>query len=191
MKYDVSRPMTRGAKRTLTAFSDEMLLFLTQKPFEEITVGELCEGAQYPRATFYNYFDDKYDLLEYCWQTLAAQIGLAEYHHAPENEMLYLYFDRIYDFTRENRSTVSQILFHNPENGYMVSSFRSFLNGQMREIFRKCTDAAEKEIPKDLLADHYSNTLFLVWQWSALKDVACTKEMGRKYLRMLLSNIGR
>lgn len=131
-----------------------------KKPFEEITVGELCEGAQYPRATFYNYFDDKYDLLEYCWQTLAAQIGLSEYHHAPENEMLYLYFDRIYDFTRENRSTVSQILLHNPENGYMVSSFRSFLNGQMREIFQKCMDAAEKEIPKELLADHYSNTLF-------------------------------
>lgn len=118
MKYDGSRPMTRGAKRTLTAFSNEMLSLLTKKPFEEMTVGELCEGAQYPRATFYNYFDDKYDLLEYCWQTLAAQIGLSEYHHAPENEMLYLYFDRIYDFTRENRSTVSQILLHNPENGY-------------------------------------------------------------------------
>ena len=190
MKYDGSRPMTRGAKRTLTAFSNGMLLLLTKKPFEEITVGELCEGAQYPRATFYNYFDDKYDLLEYCWQTLAAQIGLSEYHHAPENEMLYLYFDRIYDFTRENRSTVSQILLHNPENGYMVSSFRSFLNGRMREIFQKCMDAAEKEIPKELLADHYSNTLFLVWQWSALKDASCTKEMGRTYLRMLLSKIG-
>ena len=131
MKYDGSRPMTRGAKRTLTAFSNGMLLLLTKKPF-----------------------------------------------------------DRIYDFTRENRSTVSQILLHNPENGYMVSSFRSFLSGQMREIFQKCMDAAEKEIPKELLADHYSNTLFLVWQWSALKDASCTKEMGRTYLRMLLSKIG-
>ncbi len=191
MKYNVSRPMTRGAKRTLTAFSNGMLSLLTEKPFEEITVGELCEGTQYPRATFYNYFDDKYDLLEYCWQTLAAQIGLSEYYHAPENEMLYLYFDRIYDFTRENRSAASQILLHNPENGYMVSSFRSFLNGQMRAIFQKCTDAAEKDMPNELLADHYSNTLFLVWQWSALKDVSCTKETGRKYLRILLSNIGR
>ena len=186
MKYDGSRPMTRGAKRTLTAFSNEMLSLLTKKPFEEMTVGELCEGAQYPRATFYNYFDDKYDLLEYCWQTLAAQIGLSEYHHEPENEMLYLYIDRIYDFTRENRSTVSQILLHNPENGYMVSRFRSFLNGQMRAIFQKCTDAAEKEIPKELLADHYSNTLFLVWQRSAVKGKIYDNEQAIKYLMRLL-----
>ena len=31
MKYDGSRPMTRGAKRTLTAFSNGMLLLLTKK----------------------------------------------------------------------------------------------------------------------------------------------------------------
>lgn len=114
-------------------------------------MGELCEGAQYPRATFYNYFDDKYDLLEYCWQTLAAQIGLSEYHHAPENEMLYLYFDRIYDFTRENKSTVSQILLHNPENGYMVSSFRSFLSGQMREIFKSVWMLQKRRSPRNCL----------------------------------------
>lgn len=50
-------------------------MLLSEKSFEEITVGQLCEAAQYPRATFYNYFDDKYDLLGYCWQTLAAQVA--------------------------------------------------------------------------------------------------------------------
>ena len=72
----------------------------------------------------------------------------------------------------------------------MVSSFRSFLNGQMWAIFQKCMNAAEKHVPKELLADHYNDTLFLVWQWSALKDISCTKETGRTYLRMLLNNIG-
>ena len=52
-----------------------MFMLLSEKSFEEITVRQLCEAAQYPRATFYNYFDDKYDLLGYCWQTLAEQVG--------------------------------------------------------------------------------------------------------------------
>ena len=82
MKYDLSKPITRGAKRTLDALSGAMFLLLSEKSFEEITVGELCEQAQYPRATFYNYFDDKYDLLNYCWLSLAEKIGLSEYHHA-------------------------------------------------------------------------------------------------------------
>ena len=136
MKYDLSTPLTRGAKRTLDALSGAMFLLLSEKPFEGITVGELCEQAQYPRATFYNYFDDKYYLLNDCWLTLAEKIGLSEYRHAPKNEMLYLFFDRIYAFTKQNNERIGRILSNNLEVGYMFSSFRNFLNSQMRRIFK-------------------------------------------------------
>ncbi len=187
MKYDSSKPITRGAMRTLDAFRGAILLLLSEKSFEEITVREMCEQARYPRATFYNYFDDKYDLLNDCWLSLAEKIGLSEYHHAPENEMLYLFFDRIYAFTKQNRERISRVLSHNPEVGYMFSSFRSFLNSQMRRIFKDCPDAMQKDIPNELLADHYSNTLFLVWQWAAVKDHSCDKEQAIRYLQRLLS----
>ncbi len=187
MKYNLSKPLTRGAKRTLDALSGAMFFLLSEKSFEEITVGELCEKAQYPRATFYNYFDDKYDLLNYCWLSLAEKVGLSEYHHAPENEMLYLFFDRIYTFTKHNSELISRVLSHNPEAGYMFSSFRNYLNGQMRQIFKDCPDAEEKDIPNELLADHYSNTLFLVWQWTAVKNRACDKQQAVRYLQKLLS----
>ena len=187
MKYDLSKPLTRGAKRTLDALSGEMFSLLSEKSFEEISVGELCERAQYPRATFYNYFDDKYDLLNYCWLSLAEEIGLSDYHHAAENEMLYLFFDRIYTFTKQNSECISRVLSHSSEVGYMFSSFRSFLNSQMRRIFKDCPDALQKDIPNELLADHYSNTLFLVWQWAAMKDKTCDKEQAIRYLQRLLS----
>ena len=186
MKYDLSKPFTRGTRRTLDTLSGEMFLLLAEKSFKTITVGEVCEHAQYPRATFYNYFDDKYDLLNYCWLSLAEKIGLSEYHHAPKNEMLYLFFDRIYAFTKQNSEQISRVLSHNPEVGYMFSSFRSFLNSQMRRIFRECPDALRQDIPNELLADHYSNTLFLVWQWSAVKHADCSKETAHAYLKQLL-----
>ena len=187
MKYDLSKPITRGARRTLDALSGAMLFLLSEKSFEEITVGALCEQAQYPRATFYNYFDDKYDLLNYCWLSLAEKIGLSEYRHAPENEMLYLFFDRIYAFTKQYSAHIGHVLSHNPEIGYMFSSFRNFLSSRMRRIFRECPDALHKDIPNELLADHYSNTLFLVWQWSAVKHADCSKEMAHAYLKELLT----
>ena len=186
MKYDLTKPLTRGAKRTLDAFRREMFSRLSEKPFEEITVGELCENAQYPRATFYNYFDDKYDLLNYCWLSLAEEIGLSEYHYAPESQMLFLYFDRIYSFTKEHIELISKMLLHNSEVGYMFSSLRSFMNRQMRAIFKDCPDALEKKMPTELLADHYSNTLFLVWQWATMKDRDCGARQAQNYLRKLL-----
>ena len=57
----------------------------------EITVGELCKCANYPRATFYNYFDDKFDLLNYCWIGLTQEIHLEEYHHMAHEEALYIF----------------------------------------------------------------------------------------------------
>lgn len=187
MKYDTTKPLTKGAKRTLGAFSREMFMLLSEKSFEEITVGQLCEAAQYPRATFYNYFDDKYDMLGYCWHTLAEQVGFDEYHHAEENEMLYLYFDRIYDFTKQNENVIHKVLLHNSEVGYMFSSFRNFLNNKMRFIFKSCPEAMQKDIPNELLADHYSNTLFLVWQWVTIRSTNCSKEQAHEYLKVLIS----
>lgn len=147
---------------------------------------ESCANRRNIPATFYNYFDDKYDLLNYCWLSLAEKIGLSEYHHAPENEMLYLFFDRIYAFTKQHSELISRVLSHNPEVGYMFSSFRNFLSSQMRRIFKDCPDAMHKDIPNELLSDHYSNTLFLVWQWSAVKHTDCAKETAHAYLKQLL-----
>ncbi len=48
MKYDLSKSLTLGAKRTLDSLSGAMFLLLLEKTFEEITVGVLCEQAQYP-----------------------------------------------------------------------------------------------------------------------------------------------
>lgn len=47
-------------------------------------------------------------------------------------------------------------------------------------------DAQQKDMLNELLVDHYSNTLFLVWQWSAVKCKICDKEQAIKYLLRLL-----
>ena len=84
MKYDLTKKLTIGASRTLYSLQQSLLSLLSEKSFEEIAVGELCEKAMLPRATFYNYFDDKYDLLEYCmmrsatgWTAAAGTQGIA------------------------------------------------------------------------------------------------------------------
>lgn len=189
MKFDITKTPTRGAKRTLSAFKDAMFLLLAQKPFEDITVQALCDEAAYPRATFYNYFDDKYDLLNYCWLWLAEQIHLDDYRYIPHDEALDVFVERIFDFTAENRERIAQVLTHNVEVGYMFSSFRSFMNVQMSAIFQSCTRADSYTVPNELLANHYSNTILLVWQWCYLKGTPCTKVQARDYLHCLLGGV--
>ncbi len=189
MKYDLSKNTTKGAMRTLNSFKDSMFTLLSTKSFEEITVGELCNLSNYPRATFYNYFDDKYDLLGYCWIRLTQEIHLEEYRHIEQNQMLYTFYNRIDTFTKEHHEKIRLVLSHNLEVGYMFSSFRNFLNQQMRIIFKDCSDANNIPLPRDILADHYSNTLLLVWQYCNLINPNCTKEDAYKYLDYLVGKL--
>ena len=62
----------------------------------------------------------------------------------------------------------------------------TLLNSQMRRIFKGCPDAQQKDMLNELLVDHYSNTLFLVWQRSAVKGKIYDKEQAIKYLMRLL-----
>lgn len=89
MKYDPQKKLNRNTQRTLKAFSEAMFGLLGEKNFEKITVNELCARCDYPRATFYNYFDDKYDLVSYCWYQLGKDAHLDAAQTLPTNESLF------------------------------------------------------------------------------------------------------
>lgn len=52
-------------QRTLKLLSGALVDKLREKPYEDITVGEICEAAMVRRATFYRHFSGKDDLLAY------------------------------------------------------------------------------------------------------------------------------
>lgn len=189
MKYDTSKKPTRGAIRTLAAFSQAMFDLLPQKSFESISINEICTQTNYPRATFYNYFDDKYDLLVYCWSLLGEYIHLEEATQMNPEERLHIYFDRIYDFSLSNQEKIRLILKTNPQHSYMFGSFRAFMNEQMRLSFQQCAHLKQYALPREMVADHYSNTLLLVIDWCLWRESVKTKEEARKYLDYLIGHL--
>lgn len=189
MKYDMTKKPTKGAERTLDALSRIMFDLLSRESFEKISVNELCQYSNYPRATFYNYFDDKYDLLNYCWITIGKQVHLEEYAQFDPEETLYIYFDRAYEFMASYIEMFQRILEFNPMDSFLVNHFRGFINNQMREIFQHCPCEGRFKIPYEIVADHYSNTLLLVLEWSFLRGSICTKAKAHEYLQYLLAAI--
>lgn len=191
MKYDLSRKPTRGAQRTLGAFSNTMFQMVSEQPFKKINVNQLCEISNYPRATFYNYFDDKYDLLEYCWYVLSEQVDLQQFTQIPSEKLLFVYFDRIYDLLNERYEWLAKVLKFNPCNSSLIWGFTEYLKKQTRKIFFSCIASkpqqAPIDVPIELLADHYSSTLLLVLEWIFFKQNKVDKATAHKYLRKLLA----
>lgn len=185
MKYNLNDKMPRNARRVLDAMSAALFSYLSEKPFEEITVGELCERAGYPRATFYNYFDDKYDLLGFFWQVITKQVKFDEITRYSMREAIDVYFDRIFDLFTANESSIRAIVSHNGNDGYFVASCRIYLTAQLKIAVKAFTDSIRCPIPQDLLAEHYANTLLLVFGKSFLGERRLSREETKRALEYL------
>lgn len=187
MKYDIRKKTTRGALRVLNAFTKAMFQLTARQKFEDVTVNELCEKANYPRSTFYNYFEDKYDLLEYCWTVLFEKLRLEEASQFEEDHVLIIYFDRLYDLMNEQDDAVSRILQHNPLNSYMYMSFREHIKKSSHEIFERVF-IPHDSVPAELTVEHCCSTVMIVIEWIFIKRNLISKALAHQYLSVIFGN---
>lgn len=189
MKYDLNNKSNRFAQRTLSDLSNALFSILAKKPFEEITVNELCETSNYPRATFYNYFEDIFDLLNYCWYCLSQEIMLEDYADLQPEERLHVLFGRLYDFMDLQRKTLNTIVRLNTLDGKMFNSFQQYFRKQIYTVMENCPCTSRYPISYELVAEHYSNTVLLLIEWSFLKNKYSSKEEAITCLKYLLGGI--
>lgn len=189
MKYDMTQKLSRGAVRTINAFTESMVSLLSEKSFESVSVNEICLRSSYPRATFYNYFDDKYDLLTCCWIKLSQIIGFEEFKmlsdKGEKKEILYLFADRVYDLGSANLPLILKIVGFNNETGYMFTSLKFFMGNKIRELL-EIGAHSDISVPKEIVAAHHSNTLILVMEYAFSNFEKCTKDNVKKYLDYFL-----
>ena len=85
----------RRIKLTKRLINESFIELLQAKPFNKISVKEICDNADINRTTFYNYYDDQYDLLSNIEDNFINDI----------NTLL-----KKYDFFNSNRVNVDTML---------------------------------------------------------------------------------
>ena len=186
MRYNLEKKPSRFAIRTLKTFSDTMFSLLETKSFETIMVSEICQLANYLRATFYNYFEDKYDLLEYCWSIIKDKIYPQDFVEMNSENRVYEIFGRIYDFFDEKKDRLFRILSHNPLEGELYLCFKQYMGSQILDIMNTIHFSSDRFLPEGLLAEYYCATMLLVLEYSFLKEMKFTKTQAIAYLQTLL-----
>lgn len=73
---------------------------MSQRPFAEITVNDICEGCGLNRKSLYYHFEDKYDLVNWIFQSEFAQPlekrGVEDFWVLFAELAEYLYKDRVF-----------------------------------------------------------------------------------------------
>lgn len=188
MKYAINQPVTRGVQRTLDAFYQTMMELLTSKSCDAISVQELCNLADYPRATFYNYFDDKFDLLHYCWLRIFQQMEVPEHVNLKPEQAFPLFFGKAYDFFALHQDKVQEILQQNPSTSTMYFTFQQATIQNLEQIFQDCLLFDRQDVPLPLLSKHFANTILLVLTESFQAQHIRSKEDSYHIFQALIGN---
>ena len=119
-------------KKTKDCLRNAMLAILDEKPFEKISVTEICERAGVSRITFYTHYGSKYDLVsEYfddmeSWAEKQYQELQRENNRAmaPDADFCNM-FDAIIDMYMENYNFFRHIMLK--DNQYLFFEFYKYM----------------------------------------------------------------
>ncbi len=124
---------------TKTVMADAMKALMSEKPFGRISVGDICERCGMNRKTFYYHFKDKYDLVNWIFQTeFLEMLRVQNYNSGWElltDICKYFYSER--DFY----ANALQVEGQNSFRDFFAESIGIILPEIMRDQFRTMEDS--------------------------------------------------
>lgn len=119
-------------KRALAAALKNLML---EKPFEKISVGDICEKCEMNRKSFYYHFRDKYDLVNWIYDIeFIAIVGKKEYPTAwdlLQDLCTYFYENRV--FYRKALKMDGQNSFSEHFREYLYPTLYQYLRERVQE----------------------------------------------------------
>ena len=100
-------------RKTKRALGEAFMELLAERPFDEITVNELCDRAKIRRATFYKHYADKLDYLAAFTRTLRDNFdGYIWKSEKPDatGEYYIAYVRGVLEFIDRNKAAVDNLM---------------------------------------------------------------------------------
>ncbi len=158
----------KKSKRTENLITSVYIELINNKRWDKITVKELCLGADITRGTFYQYYNDIYDLMEKIQDTLIDDLNKIyktfpnsktknfpsekfdeHFNYSPTKSMIVWL-----KFCKKNKKAVFALLDKKNGNTYFVKKLQKILSIYINDMMD------EDGFPRDKLRDPFVN-LFL------------------------------
>ena len=144
--------MTFNEKVTMKdLLSEGLYILMQQKPFEKITIKQICDKTGVIRGTFYNHFMDKYEALEYLIHRM--------FYKGIEHESNPQIIKHIFHTVSGDRDFFKSCYRITGQNG-----FEDLMSNVFKEIFRNVfsyldVSGMDSRFTVDFLVDYYANDL--------------------------------
>ena len=176
--------------KTRKALCDAFLVLLSEKRFEDITVGELCDRAMVRRATFYKHYADKYEFFSFFIRQYEETFSLDAKEHQKDSLPDYssFMFGKCIQFLREHHEIVQSML-----NSNMLPVMLDLFT---EEIYRNTLFHIEENkqllsalsvAPETLAAFYAGGIMQVTRQWIMSKPQRSVESLSEDFSRILHS----
>lgn len=156
--------MNPKGQDTKQRLADSLKMLMQQRSFEKITIQNITDAAGFIRPTFYNHFQDKYQVVEWIFEQ--EVIHSARAYFAAEK-----YKEGIRGMLEEMKAnqgfyvSAAKISGQNAFRDVIFQSFRTLIEEVLYSRMQQCTDLPRLFQP-EVLAEYYANAeTFLLMKW--------------------------
>lgn len=162
--------MDRRQRKTRDAIFNAFTKLLSQKDFNQITVGEIIDYADIGRATFYSHFETKdYLLKEFCEELFChifvtedkAACGHKHIFYCDSNDSAFLH---LFQHLQKNDNNIL-VLLSSKNNELFLRYFRSNLERLIESQLSLFDNRKSKQVPDSFWKNHIISTFVETIKW--------------------------
>lgn len=183
--------MDRRQRKTREAIFKSFTELLSKKDFNQITVGEIIDGADVGRATFYSHFETKDFLLkEFCKELFchifdAETDGRHEHRHIFNCNGTDPVFLHLLQHLQKNDNNILTLL-SSQNNELFLRYFRTDLEILIESHLSLFESQKSKNIPEPFWKNHIASTFVETIKWWINNGMKETPEVISEYFFMLI-----
>jgi AcrR family transcriptional regulator len=176
-------------KKTRKYLREALLTLIKEKGFDAITVGDLTTVAEINRATFYQHYQDKFDLLN---QTIDDMLFTLGSYVAPKNTDDFLNKDgiipihlRLFEFISENSSFFKIMMGENGIPSFQNRFIKMICHFMEEKLDQLQPDPQKMQIPKEIIIHYISFAIFGLLSYWLQNDMNYSVTYMAKQLSVL------
>lgn len=178
-------------RRTHKLLVDSLKSLLTERPFDEIHITDICERAMIHRTTFYKHFLDKYDLLSFALKDLQSNFEaqskpLDKFPDAKEYFMSI--FKNVLEYMANNRKMYLLGLKNIKNNTASQILHSSVTETIYKKLERHQSLGVVYKVPTRIIAEFYVGALFSMANWWVENDMPLSVDEMVLYADKMIVN---
>ena len=174
-------------KMTKALIGESLKVLMRNHPFEKITIKMITDEAGVIRPTFYNYFCDKYEVVEWIFNEYIIEKVRAMFEQKMYTEGLKLLFVCMKNDCAFYRKAF-EITVQNAFTDIIRNSLHNLFLSEMSEIYIE-NQTNNPLVTAELVAAFYANSLSnLLQMWIQSNNQQCTAENMVEAYAYLLSH---